>query len=168
MYLFDIHLIFFFSNYLADSANVVGKSGAIQILANVIHNKCLDTEEKIKVTITLGHAMENSGLYLLYMLPFFHAICIIIYFWYKKYQVFQKRDKKTILHDIVNSFISATNRKLFLEAGNSLQDVVHILTSSEDEELVKALKYVLQISVQKGILYIFSIVRLCTWLYFIW
>lgn len=57
---------------LADSANMLGKSGAIQILANVIHNDCLDTEDKIKVTITLGHAMENSGLFLLYMLLFLH------------------------------------------------------------------------------------------------
>lgn len=69
---------------VADSANVVGKSGAIEILANVIHNNCLDTEDKIKVTITLGHAMENSGLYLLHMLPFLLAISIIIHvihFW---------------------------------------------------------------------------------------
>lgn len=70
-----------------------------------------------------------------------------------KYSLYKKKEK----HDIVNSFISATNRKLFLEAGNSLQDVVHILTSSEDEELVKALKYVLQISVQKGTLYTSSL-----------
>lgn len=77
---------FIFSNYLADSANMLGKSGAIQILANVIHNDCLDTEDKIKVTITLGHAMENSGL-LLYMLLFLHVISMIMYFWYKKYQV---------------------------------------------------------------------------------
>lgn len=69
------------------------------------------------------------------------------------YSLYKKKEK----HDIVNSFISATNRKLFLEAGNSLQDVVHILTSSEDEELVKALKYVLQISVQKGTLYTSSL-----------
>lgn len=78
---------FVFSNYLADSANMLGKSGAIQILANVIHNDCLDTEDKIKVTITLGHAMENSGLLLLYMLLFLHVISMIMYFWYKKYQV---------------------------------------------------------------------------------
>lgn len=58
---------------------MLGKSGAIQILANVIHNDCLDTEDKIKVTITLGHAMENSGLYLLDMLPFLLAIFMIIY-----------------------------------------------------------------------------------------
>lgn len=73
---------------------------------------------------------------------------------YKKYLVFQKREKNNFLFlHIVNSFILETNRKLFLEAENSLQDVVQILTSSEDEELVKALKYVLQISVQKGMLY---------------
>lgn len=65
---------------VADSANMLGKSGAIQILANVIHNDCLDTEDKIKVTITLGHAMENSGLLLLYMLLFLHVISMIMYF----------------------------------------------------------------------------------------
>ena len=47
-------------------------------------------------------------------------------------------------------FLSVSNRKLFLEVRNSLQDIVQILTTSEDEELMKAVKYVLQISVQKG------------------
>lgn len=47
-------------------------------------------------------------------------------------------------------FLSVSNRKLFLEVRNSLQDIVQILTTSEDEELVKVVKYVLQISVQKG------------------
>ena len=47
-------------------------------------------------------------------------------------------------------FLSVSNRKLFLEVRNSLQDIVQILTTAEDEELVKAVKYVLQISVQKG------------------
>jgi hypothetical protein len=42
------------------------------------------------------------------------------------------------------------NRTQFLEATNGLQDLVHILTTSEDEELTKAIKYVLQSSVQKG------------------
>lgn len=82
---------------VADSANVVGKSGAIEILANVIHNNCLDTEDKIKVTITLGHAMENSGLYLLHMLPFLLVISIIIiHFWCIKNIYYFKKERKTI------------------------------------------------------------------------
>ncbi|XP_078335986.1 telomere repeats-binding bouquet formation protein 1-like isoform X3 [Crassostrea virginica] len=87
----------------ADSADELGRMGIIDILVNVIHNEHLNTEDKIKVTITLGHAIENS----------------------------------------------VSNRKLFLKVRNSLQDIVQILTTSEDEELVKAVKYVLQISVQK-------------------
>lgn len=46
---------------IADSADELGRMGIIDILVNVIHNGDLNTEDKIKVTITLGHAIENSG-----------------------------------------------------------------------------------------------------------
>ena len=46
---------------IADSADELGRMGIIDILVNVIHNEHLNTEDKIKVTITLGHAIENSG-----------------------------------------------------------------------------------------------------------
>ncbi|XP_062580734.1 telomere repeats-binding bouquet formation protein 1-like, partial [Saccostrea cucullata] len=86
-----------------ESAKELGQTGVIQILASVIHDDKLDIGEKIKVTITLGHAIEHS----------------------------------------------ASNRSLFLEAKNGLQDLIHILTTCENEELMKAIKYVLQVTVQK-------------------
>ena len=57
---FDFFIISFL-NLIADSADELGRMGIIDILVNVIHNEHLNTEDKIKVTITLGHAIENSG-----------------------------------------------------------------------------------------------------------
>lgn len=57
---FDFFIISFL-NLIADSADELGRMGIIDILVNVIHNEDLNTEDKIKVTITLGHAIENSG-----------------------------------------------------------------------------------------------------------
>jgi hypothetical protein len=48
--------------FLADSATELETTEIIQILSRVICIEQLDIGDRIKVTITLGHAIENSGI----------------------------------------------------------------------------------------------------------